>query len=203
MWKYLFGRKKQQQQYITIVSGLPRSGTSMMMKMLEAGGMEVVVDHIRQADDDNPNGYYEFEKAKKIKEDASFLDDSHGKVFKMVSMLLYDLPKDKTYKIIFMRRNIEEILASQEIMLQRSGKNAEEDDDTTMGNIFEKHINEITKWIAEQPNINITYVNYNDVMRHQLATVQHVNQFLENKLDVQKMVEVVDPTLYRNRVSHV
>ena len=107
---------------ITIVSGLPRSGTSMMMKMLEAGGLEAVTDEIRKADEDNPKGYYEFEKVKKIKEDSSWLEDVKGKVVKMVSMLLYDLPSDYSYKIIFMRREMNEILASQTKMLGRKGK---------------------------------------------------------------------------------
>ena len=89
-------------QIIKIVSGLPRSGTSLMMQMLDSGGMEVVTDNIRTADVDNPKGYYEFERVKKIKEDSSWLKDTRGKVFKMVSMLLYDLPSDEEYKIIFM-----------------------------------------------------------------------------------------------------
>ena len=105
---------------ITIVSGLPRSGTSMMMRMLEAGGMEVVTDNIRKANGDNPHGYFEFEKVKKIKEDSSWLDETFGKVFKMVSMLLYELPSDKNYKIIFMKRNMKEIMASQRIMLKKA-----------------------------------------------------------------------------------
>ena len=92
-----------------------------MMKMLEAGGMDVVVDHIRKADEDNPLGYYEFEKVKRIKEDASWLDDTRGKVFKMVSMLLYDLPADRQYRVIFMKRKMAEMLASQRRMLDRKG----------------------------------------------------------------------------------
>ena len=97
---------KQRNKVITIVSGLPRSGTSMMMRMLEAGGMEIVVDNIRKADEDNLHGYFEYEKVKKIKEDSSWLDNTQGKVFKMVSMLLYDLPSDRSYQLIFMKRNM-------------------------------------------------------------------------------------------------
>src|SRR5574340_974338 len=107
---------------ITIVSGPPRSGTSMMMKMLEAGGMEVIVDNVRQADDDNPHGYYELEKVKQIKEDTSWLESVQGKAVKMVSMLLYDLPADRTYNILFMKRDLAEILVSQRIMLERKGE---------------------------------------------------------------------------------
>jgi hypothetical protein len=194
MWKHPFDLK----QDITIVSGLPRSGTSVMMQMLKAGGMEVVTDNIRQADADNPHGYYEFEKVKKIKEDASFLDETYGKAFKMVSLLLYDLPKDKRYKIIFMKRNMDEMLASQKVMLQRGGKHVEEDS-TGMKKSFERHLDQITSWLAQQENIDVIYVNYHDVITHALSTVQAINQFLGNRLDVHHMVAVVDQALYRNR----
>jgi hypothetical protein len=200
VWKYLFGAKRQMQSYITIVSGLPRSGTSMMMRMLEAGGMAVVVDHIRTPDADNPNGYYEFEQVKKLKEDVTFLDHMYGKVVKMVSMLLYELPQDKTYKIIFMRRDLTEVLASQEIMLQRNGKSVP-GDGTDLGRIFDKHLGEITSWLAQQDNMQVLYVNYNEVMAQPRTSAEAVSHFLGNRLDVSKMVAVVDHTLYRNRVS--
>src|SRR6516162_8939972 len=109
---------------ITIVSGLPRSGTSLMMQMLDYGGMEVVTDNIRTADTDNPKGYYEYEIVKKIKQDISWLPATRGKAFKMVSQLLYDLPANETYRIIFMERDMDETLLSQEKMLQRLGRPA-------------------------------------------------------------------------------
>src|SRR5437763_1790519 len=94
---------------IIIVSGLPRSGTSLMMQMLDNGGVEVVTDNIRTADTDNPRGYYELEKVKKIKEDVSWLPGARGKAFKMVSQLLYDLPPTERYRIIFMERDLDEM----------------------------------------------------------------------------------------------
>jgi len=109
---------------IIIVSGLPRSGTSLMMQMLENGGVAVVTDHIRTADSDNPRGYYEFEKVKKIKEDASWLPQTRGKALKMVSQLLYDLPPGERYRIIFMERDLDEMLLSQEKMLRRLSRSA-------------------------------------------------------------------------------
>src|SRR5215831_7771246 len=109
---------------IMIVSGLPRSGTSLMMQMLDKGGLPVVTDNIRAADTDNPRGYYEYEQVKKIKEDASWLPATRGKAFKMVSQLLYDLPASETYRIIFMERDLEEVLQSQEKMLARLGRPA-------------------------------------------------------------------------------
>src|SRR5438270_5105425 len=109
---------------IIIVSGLPRSGTSLMMQMLDQGGVEVLTDNIRTADTDNPRGYYEFEKVKKIKQDASWLPQTRGKAFKMVSQLLYDLPASEQYLIIFMERDLDEMLLSQEKMLERLNRPA-------------------------------------------------------------------------------
>src|SRR5882762_6422917 len=113
MWKHFFRLRPTTLPYITIVSGLPRSGTSMMMSMLGAGGMSLVVDDRRVPDVDNPRGYHELESVKHLKEDASFLNDAHEKAVKIISKLLYDLPKDKHYRILFMRRDLSEILASQ------------------------------------------------------------------------------------------
>src|SRR6516162_10352886 len=107
---------------ITIVSGLPRSGTSMMMRMLEAGGMPILSDNIRRADADNPNGYYEFEPVKHLSQDSSWLRDAYGKAVKMVYRLLYELPLEHKYKVLMINRRIEEVVASQDAMLQHMGK---------------------------------------------------------------------------------
>lgn len=199
MWRHLFGAARQPPQAITIVSGLPRSGTSMMMRMLEAGGMAVVVDNLRPADADNPYGYYEFERVKQLKDDASFLDHAHGKALKAVFTLLYDLPQDRTYDIIFMQRKMTEVLRSQRTMLHRHGKDSQPIDDEKMGQLFAKHLEEAYAWLAMQEHFQVLYVNYEDVMTAPLANAQRVNQFLGNRLDARKMAAMVDPTLYRNR----
>ena len=184
--------------FIAIVSGLPRSGTSMMMRMLDSGGMEVVTDNIRKPDQDNPAGYYEFEKVKKIKDDSTWLDSIYGKVVKMVSMLLYSLPSDKPYKVIFMKRDMTEILISQKIMLERKrAKDAKSDEE--MAGCFIKHLNEIEKWLGEQTNMNVLYVNYNDIVENPVKNARIVNEFLECNLNIEKMAEAVDKSLYRNR----
>ena len=184
--------------FIAIVSGLPRSGTSMMMRMLDSGGMEVVVDNIRKPDQDNPAGYYEFEKVKKIKDDSTWLDSIYGKVVKMVSMLLYSLPSDKPYKVIFMKRDMTEILISQKIMLERKrAKDAKSDEE--MAGCFKKHLTEIEKWLGEQTNMNVLYVNYNDIVENPVKNARLVNEFLECNLNIEKMAEAVDKSLYRNR----
>jgi len=186
---------------ITIVSGLPRSGTTLMMRMLEAGGIEIVKDNIRKADEDNPDGYYEFEKVKRIKEDSSWLDSTQGKVFKMVSMLLYNLPTDKNYKVIFMKRNMHEMLTSQRIMLERHGRDKSRANDEEMGRLYDKHLTHIKRWLETQDNMDILYISYNYVIESPRKNAEIVNQFLGNRLDVEKMAKVVDRSLYRNRAS--
>jgi len=186
--------------YITIVSGLPRSGTSMMMKMLEAGGMEVVTDDIRRPDEDNPKGYYEFEQVKRIKEDQSWLPECQGKAVKMVSRLLFDLPQNWHYKIIFMRRKLEEILASQNKMLKRRGKQPpSKQEDKEMASLFRKHLEHVERWSQQQSHMDILWVDYNTTINEPEQTAKSVNDFLNQDLDVEKMTAVVDTSLYRQR----
>ena len=188
---------------IVIVSGLPRCGTSMMMQMLEAGGILPMTDHIRKADEDNPKGYYEFEKVKKIKEDASWLESCYGKAFKMVSALLYYLPNDKRYKVIFMKREMAEMLASQNKMLQRKGQNSDTISDEEMSKKLHKHLRKVEEWLANQNNIDVIYINYNDVINNSYENAQLVNQFVNGRLDVEKMAGSVKTSLYRQRKRSV
>jgi len=184
---------------ITIVSGLPRSGTSMMMAMLEAGGMPVLTDNIRTANEDNPKGYYEFERVKQIEHDPSWLEDAKGKAVKMISALLEHLPQGYTYKMIFMRRKMEEILSSQKQMLIRRGEPADSVPDEKMAEIFRKHLSQVERWLGEQPNIEVIYVSYNQVLGNPVAQARRVNQFLDNALNVESMVSAVDKRLHRQR----
>ncbi len=186
-------------EYVTIVSGLPRCGTSMMMKMLEAGGMKLLVDNIRKPDEDNPKGYFELEVVKKIREDVSWLDGAGGKVFKMVSMLLHDLPGDRNYRVIFMKRDLEEMLSSQRKMLERNGKSVENYDNGEMRRLYSGHLVEMEQWLAEQKNIQVLYVNYNDTVLSPDETAVRVNRFLGDILDIQAMLKAVDKSLYRQR----
>jgi len=183
---------------IIIVTGLPRSGTSMMMKMLEAGGIEVVTDNVRTADEDNPKGYYEFEKVKKLKEDSSWLPEVKGKAVKMASELLYDLPDDYQYKLIFMRRDIDEILASQRKMLKRQGKE-DSFDDAEMKAVYTKHLNEVTSWLTNKANMDVIYINYNETISDPQTQAELIDDFLGGGLNIKEMVSVVDENLYRNR----
>ncbi|WP_442485353.1 sulfotransferase domain-containing protein [Aeoliella sp. SH292] len=185
--------------FLTIVSGLPRSGTSMMMRMMETGGLPVMIDLIREADDDNPNGYYEFEAVKHTKEDASWLDDSDGKVVKMVYRLLYDLPEDRTYYVLFMGRHLDEVLASQRVMLERHGNGADGITDAQMRAMFQAEIDKFFKWIADRPCFKMIRVDYNNLLADPKAELTKVNEFLGGGLDVEAMAATVDPSLYRNR----
>ena len=184
---------------ITIVSGLPRSGTSMMMKMLEAGGVQVLTDRIRTADEDNPKGYYEFERVKQIETDKAWLPEAQGKAVKMVGALLRHLPSDYVYNIVFMRRHIEEILASQRQMLIRRGEPTDRVSDERMAKLFQRHLDQLEAWLAEQPNMEVLYVHYSDILAEPVEQAVRVNQFLGGNLDQDKMAAIVDPSLYRQR----
>lgn len=202
MWSRIFRTRHHPANYIVVVSGLPRSGTSMMMQMLEAGGMDVMTDHVRTADDNNPSGYYELEGVKRLKEDASFLNNAYGKAIKIVSPILYDIPRDKRCKIIFMRRHLKEILVSQKMMLLRSQKTPPPgQDDAHMEEVFKKHLRDVYLWLPKQENMDTLYVDYHEVINRPLACAQTVDLFLDNRLNVQKMVEAVDAKLYRERLS--
>lgn len=184
--------------FLTIVSGLPRSGTSMMMRMLEAGGMEVVIDNIRQANDDNPGGYYEFEPVKQTRKDPSWVGPAMGKAVKMVYRLLYDLPVGYSYRVLFMRRNLDEVLASQKKMLTRDGR-VDDVADAEMAALFRAELARFDAWIPQQTNLAMIDVDYNQLLADPRPTVATIAEFLGNGLDQSAMCGVVDPALYRNR----
>jgi hypothetical protein len=187
-------------QFITIVSGLPRSGTSMMMKMLAAGGMHILTDNIRASDEDNPLGYFELEKVKALKDgENKWLSEAQGKVVKIISPLLGHLPPLYHYKIIFMQRDLDEILASQKQMLIRRAEPADKIDDDTLGDLFHKHLLQVAKWISQQPNIGVTYVNYNGILQDPEPDIQKIVQFLNMSLDKNLMLAVPEKNLYRQR----
>ena len=187
-------------QFITIVSGLPRSGTSMMMKMVDAGGIPPLTDELRAADEDNPKGYYEFERVKQMdKGDTAWVPEARGKAVKVISALLKYLPTTEQYRVIFIRRNIDEILASQRKMLIHRGEDPDKQDDAQMKLLFEKHVRSVEEWLASRPNVRTLYVHYSDMLGTPQPQIERVNAFLGGKLDTARMAEVVDPSLYRNR----
>jgi len=185
---------------VTIGSGLRRSGTSMMMMMLEAGGIAPLTDSIRTADDDNPKGYYEFERVKRIKKDTAWLEDAKGKAVKMISQLLFDLPAGYAYRIIFMRRAIDEILASQKQMLIRRGTFKEGGvDDAQMGEMLCKHVDMALSKIAGLADAELIEVDYNALLAGNAESVGRINTLLGGGLDTDAMAAVIDKSLYRQR----
>ncbi len=186
---------------IIIVSGLPRSGTSLMMKMLQAGGMPLLVDHLRTADEDNPQGYYEYEPVKQLdKGQAHWLPEAQGKAVKVISALLPHLPLNYHYRVIFMQRHLAETLASQHKMLQNRGEVANLlDDEQQLTELFQQHLQEIHQWLAQQPNFQQLNVDYNELLAHPQPAVRAINRFLSSQLDEQQMIGAIDPSLYRNR----
>jgi hypothetical protein len=185
--------------FVTIVSGLPRSGTSMMMRMLEAGGISPVVDGERKANADNPMGYYEFEPVKALKEDSSWVADSTGQAVKVIYKLVYDLPNNVPYRIVFMQRDIEEVLSSQEKMMRRDGLDPDTIGRDLLYNLFQTDVMDFRRWAEVQGNIQIMYADYRRMIDEPEEMSRHIAEFLDQDLDIQAMASVVDPDLYRNR----
>jgi hypothetical protein len=182
---------------IIVVSGLPRSGTSLMMQMLDRGGVPVLTDHVRTADTDNPKGYYEFELVKAIKRDTSWLPAARGQAFKMVSQLLYHLPPGERYRILFMERDLDEVLVSQEKMLLRLGRAPAPREDIRRA--YAVHLERLQDWLGRQPHIAVLRVRYSDLVERPREQAGHVCEFLGGTADLEGMVRTVDPSLYRNR----
>jgi len=180
---------------ITIVSGLPRSGTSMMMQMLDAGGLEILTDGERQADGNNPKGYYEFQRVKNLAKDKAWLPEAEGKVVKVIAQLLQFLPNQYEYDVIFMDRDMDEVLKSQQIMLGKDPSVYP----SVIANSFKKELEKVEAWANSSPAVRLKHVSYKDVIANPTAVAEDVNEFLGYKLDTEKMIETVDPELYRNR----
>jgi hypothetical protein len=182
---------------IIVVSGLPRSGTSLMMQMLDRGGIHVVTDQIRSADDDNPRGYFEFEAVKRTKQDATWVASARGKAVKLVSSLLYDLPATESYRVLFMQRDIEEVLESQEKMLLRLGRPTVPREQIRAS--FGVHLERLYRWLPQQSHLKTLIVRYNRLLSEPDEETQSIVTFLDERPNADQMLTAVDPNLYRNR----
>jgi len=193
-------RRRKYGEEVIVVSGLPRSGTSMMMKMLDAAKLPIMTDHERTADEDNPKGYYEFERVKKLKEetDKSWVAAARGKVLKVISHLLEDLPDDNFYRVILMRRDFDEIIASQNKMLDRRGE-ANSIEDAAAKEAYIRHLVDVRFMVRKRPNFEMLEIQYTQALQAPRTFVADVNEFLGGKFDTDAMMSVVDPELYRNR----
>lgn len=184
---------------VIVVSGLPRSGTSLMMQMLHAGGLEAITDKIREADTDNPRGYFEFERVKKTKDDPSWVPEARGKVVKLVSSLLYDLPTNERYRVIFMRRDMEEILESQDKMLERLQRPTAPRE--KMRGAFDIHLQRLFAWVPQQSHLTFMEVSYNDLLADPAREINRIASFLDQGVSTSHMRDAIDEGLYRNRHS--
>jgi predicted AlkP superfamily phosphohydrolase/phosphomutase/tetratricopeptide (TPR) repeat protein len=195
--KYTEFMEKNIQGSITVVSGLPRSGTSMMMQMLQAGGLEILTDNLRKDDANNPKGYLEYEKVKSLAKDHSWMGEAAGKAVKIVTQLLPFIPPRYTYKVIYIQREISEVLRSQQVML---GKPVDQVN-IALIDAFKKQVEKCQVWLRSQPHIEVMYVNYADVIANPRETAENVAAFLGQELDLSAMSAVVDPALYRNKLK--
>lgn len=172
----------------------------MMMQMLEAGGMQILTDSIRTANQDNPRGYYEFEPVKGLpKGNSDWVPLAQGKVVKVISALLEHLPANYDYKLVFMQRRIDEVIASQRRMQSHRGEPQSEISDEKLAGMLERHLTRVKAWLSLQPNITTVSIDYNQLVTDPLPHALAVNHLVGGRLDVQQMCAVVNPTLYRNR----
>ncbi len=184
---------------IVIVSGLPRSGTSLMMQMLKAGGMNILTDNKRKPDENNPKGYYEYEKVKRLKKDASWMKESIGKVVKIVTPLITAIPYELNfeYRVIFMMRNLNEVVASQYSMLKRLGKKGANVTESTLKGIFLSQLQQSINFLSVR-EIPTLFVDYNVLIKNPEKEAKRINRFLGGILNVHKMIKEVDPSLKRH-----
>lgn len=196
----LLWRRLRRGRPIVVVSGLPRSGTSMAMAMLEAGGLATVTDGVRAADASNPRGYYEFERVKELDKpgEHEWLAGARGKAVKIISFLLTHLPESYDYRVVFMQRDLDEVLASQNTMLESRGGSPGADD-ARMRALYEEHLAQVDRFTKNRSCFSVLKLPYAAVVADPCAEAARVNAFLGGRLDVAKMAAVADRTLYRNR----
>ncbi len=188
---------KYREGQITLVSGLPRSGTSLMMQMLDKGGMKILQDHTREADISNPKGYYEYEPVMSLYKDNSWLHEGQNKALKVVAPLLKSLDTKYRYKIIFMKRDLNEVIQSQQKMLGKT----QDVFPVKIYNEFQKLLSNVAIWSKKEPGVEILYVDYKDVLEKPEEIIKKVEKFIGRDLDLEAMEGCVDKSLYRNR-SH-
>lgn len=184
---------------IIIVSGLPRSGTSMMMQLLEAGGLPVFTDNLRIADENNKKGYYEHEAVKIIHRDNTWMKNAVGKTVKIVSHLLTSLPMRYKYKIVFMERDLDEVTVSQSKMLQNLGKLAPDTAHFSIEQSFRKTNDKVKAWLNDKQNMKVIYIDYKEAVTNSETVIEQLNEFFEYKLNTQHMQQIIDKNMYRTQ----
>jgi hypothetical protein len=186
---------------ITVVSGLPRSGTSLIMQMLAAGGMPVLSDGERRADTDNPRGYFEWERIKLLSKEPGCISEGEGKVVKVISQLLFALPAGREYRVVFMQRPLPEVVASQAEMIRRRGTTGAALAPAALISGLGAHLNQVNAWLRDRANISVHRVEHHEVMHEPLRVSESIQQFLNCPLDVAAMSQQIDEALYRQRIT--
>jgi hypothetical protein len=188
---------------IVVVSGLPRSGTSLMMQMLAAGGVPILSDGVRVADENNPRGYLEWEPAKKLREQPEAIAAAKGKAVKAISALLVGLPARHEYRVIFMRRPVAEVVRSQAAMIQRLGTKSPDVSEERMIAVMTNHQKQVEDWLAKQTFVSVLPVEYHSLLADPMGESRRVAGFLAQAgvpADVEAMARQVDPGLYRTQI---
>ncbi|MBN1968410.1 MAG: sulfotransferase [Candidatus Delongbacteria bacterium] len=184
---------------ITIVSGLPRSGTSLMMQILEKGGLEILTDNLRVADENNMKGYYEFEKVKSLMKDNSWLFEAEDKVVKIIAQLLNFLPDKFQFRILFMTRDLNEIVKSQTKMIKNLGNKSALNTDV-LKNTFTKQVDSILQKLEKLENVSFTVVNFNELIANPDAELKKIIEFIPELKNLNELISIIDNNLYRERV---
>ena len=187
------------QRIATIVSGLPRSGTSLLMQMLAAGGIPALCDDHRRPDPHNPNGYYEFDPVKRTAADASWVAAAAGKAVKVVHVLLPHLPPGYRYRVLFVHRDVREVIASQRVMLDANGRRGADLPPERLAEIFARQVRLAIAWAGRQPDVSMLELRHRDLIQDPAAEARRINRFLGGALDETAMAAAVNPSLYRQR----
>jgi hypothetical protein len=185
--------------WVTVVSGLPRSGTSMLMQVLAAGGIAPLTDAERPADADNPRGYFELDAVKRTARDPSWVQGAVGKAVKVIHLLVPDLPAGYDYRVILLRRDMAEVLASQHAMLARSGRKGAALSDQQLGDVFTRQLERTRSWLARQPRVRVLEMEHARMLHDTAAAVGEIDAFLGGGLDRPAMMRAVDPSLHRQK----
>ena len=186
---------------VVVVSGLPRSGTSMVMQMLRAGGLTCATDGIRAADEDNPRGYFEVERVRRLDKegDRGWMRAHQGEAIKVISFLLRHLPRDLRYRVLFIHRDLQEVLASQRRMLLRRGEDPDAVPEAEMARAFADHLREVEAFLEEAGNFDTLHLDHGRILADPAAAARVIDEFLGGGLDQGAMAAAVDASLHRNR----
>lgn len=190
---------------VVVVSGLPRSGTSLMMAILEAAGLPLLVDDLRPPDRDNPRGYFEYQPVKALASDSRWMDLARGKAVKVIYRLVRHLPGHLRYRVVFMDRALSEVLASQDQMVRRlsAAQPLSAEETARVAQAYRSELAAVRDWLDHQPNIAVLVVDHAALLREPARPLRELRAFLElpDRVTEDQLRAVIDPGLHRNRAA--